>query len=468
MAQYDGTVRINTMLDAQGFNDGIKNLTIKVSSLTDTVKGLAATWLALIMGQTAFNSIFSVFSQYNLMWSSMGQEVMSLNWAFQTLQGAWANLLATAIQPMIPYLIEVINWLTGLLQYITLIVAALFGMSQTVGNITKKTDMLASFDKINKIGQMGPAASPPPMTVPQDLLDKVNALKKALTDILNPILLPFIKAWQIWGDWIKSHPALVMTLVIALAAVALALWLVLTPAGLLTLLIIGLIALAVLLTLHWNDLGTTLNQFGTILLYTFTHPLDAIHDQFMALLLVVGVVIAGIILLIAGVPLAIIAGVIAVIAVLGILVTHFSQIRDFFTGLGHDIANIFAKIVNGIVDAINFIVNGINGVGDLLPGYKSISPVAHMAIPYLASGGVIQPNAPFLAMLGDQSSGKNIEAPESLLRQIVREEMGNQSVNINFTGSLAQLARILKPSIDKENVRTGNNMVKRTGQVPIV
>ena len=91
-----------------------------------------------------------------------------------------------------------------------------------------------------------------------------------------------------------------------------------------------------------------------------------------------------------------------------------------------------------------------------------------MAIPYLASGGVIQPNAPFLAMLGDQSSGKNIEAPESLLRQIVREEMGNQSVNINFTGSLAQLARILKPSIDKENVRTGNNMVKRTGQVPIV
>ena len=43
-------------------------------------------------------------------------------------------------------------------------------------------------------------------------------------------------------------------------------------------------------------------------------------------------------------------------------------------------------------------------------------------IPMLARGAVIPPNAPFLAMLGDQNTGRNIEAPESLLRQIVREE----------------------------------------------
>lgn len=31
----------------------------------------------------------------------------------------------------------------------------------------------------------------------------------------------------------------------------------------------------------------------------------------------------------------------------------------------------------------------------------------------------------FMAVLGDQKSGNNIEAPESLIRRIVREESGN-------------------------------------------
>ena len=46
-------------------------------------------------------------------------------------------------------------------------------------------------------------------------------------------------------------------------------------------------------------------------------------------------------------------------------------------------------------------------------------------IPYLASGAVIPPNAPFAAVLGDQSNGRNLEAPEGLIRQIFQEEFGN-------------------------------------------
>lgn len=45
-----------------------------------------------------------------------------------------------------------------------------------------------------------------------------------------------------------------------------------------------------------------------------------------------------------------------------------------------------------------------------------------IAIPKLAQGAVIPAGAPFLAMLGDQTAGRNLEAPESLIRQIVREE----------------------------------------------
>lgn len=50
-------------------------------------------------------------------------------------------------------------------------------------------------------------------------------------------------------------------------------------------------------------------------------------------------------------------------------------------------------------------------------------------IPALAQGAVIPPNREFMAVLGDQTSGNNIEAPESLLRQIVREETQTSASN---------------------------------------
>ncbi|MEO9300082.1 hypothetical protein, partial [Devosia alba] len=62
-------------------------------------------------------------------------------------------------------------------------------------------------------------------------------------------------------------------------------------------------------------------------------------------------------------------------------------------------------------------------------------------IPYLASGAVIPPRSEFLAVLGDQKKGNNLEAPESLLRQIVREESGKgqgdgntYNVTVNASG----------------------------------
>lgn len=37
---------------------------------------------------------------------------------------------------------------------------------------------------------------------------------------------------------------------------------------------------------------------------------------------------------------------------------------------------------------------------------------------------MIPPNREFMAVLGDQGHGNNLEAPESLIRKIVREESG--------------------------------------------
>ena len=95
---------------------------------------------------------------------------------------------------------------------------------------------------------------------------------------------------------------------------------------------------------------------------------------------------------------------------------------------------------------------GLN-IGYLTPSY----------IPYLATGAVIPPNAPFMAMLGDQKNGRNLEMPEALLRKIVREESGGgQSGGMRFTAQLNR--RVLFDEFIEEakirQMQTGKNLLE--------
>ena len=66
-----------------------------------------------------------------------------------------------------------------------------------------------------------------------------------------------------------------------------------------------------------------------------------------------------------------------------------------------------------------------------------ISHISIPKIPYLASGAVIPPNREFLAVLGDQKSGNNLEMPENLLRRIIREESGRSGgASYQFIGQI--------------------------------
>ena len=88
-----------------------------------------------------------------------------------------------------------------------------------------------------------------------------------------------------------------------------------------------------------------------------------------------------------------------------------------------------------------------------------------MQIPHLATGAVIPPNAAFAAILGDQRSGTNIEAPADLIRSIVAEEIGKiqADISIGFSGDLASLVRELRPFIVNENVRIGGSLISSSG-----
>ena len=80
-------------------------------------------------------------------------------------------------------------------------------------------------------------------------------------------------------------------------------------------------------------------------------------------------------------------------------------------------------------------------------------------IPALASGAVIPPNRKFLAVLGDQKSGTNVEAPLSTIKQAVMEAMAQGSrepINVNLVVDGKTLARVVVPNI--------NNMTRAAGK----
>jgi hypothetical protein len=103
---------------------------------------------------------------------------------------------------------------------------------------------------------------------------------------------------------------------------------------------------------------------------------------------------------------------------------------EWWTNLFTCITNAFTGIINGIIETWNNFWGGISDalgsiVGATGGSYEGGGTVSNVRPPGLARGAVIPPNRQFMAVLGDQTSGNNIETPESLMRQVVREEAGN-------------------------------------------
>lgn len=99
------------------------------------------------------------------------------------------------------------------------------------------------------------------------------------------------------------------------------------------------------------------------------------------------------------------------------------------------------------------------------PENITLFPKSKNNVPALADGAVLPPNKPFLAMVGDQRNGTNIEAPMSTIKQGVREVIaerggGGSVTRVEFTGSLAQLGRVLRPVVTTEAERAGGSMRK--------
>ena len=157
-------------------------------------------------------------------------------------------------------------------------------------------------------------------------------------------------------------------------------------------------------------------------------------------------------------------------------------IKNIFGGAWNGMLAIIKSPINGIIGLMNGLLRAAqimqNGVANALNKMKisvpswvtSLTGVSSIGfhiskwsaphIPYLAQGAVIPPNKEFMAVLGDQKSGNNIEAPESLIRKIVREETGNSSRKIEVPVYLN------RRQIAKAVLEEGKNMRTQTGRNP--
>lgn len=157
-------------------------------------------------------------------------------------------------------------------------------------------------------------------------------------------------------------------------------------------------------------------------------------------------------------------------------------IMDRFTEARDGVKDIFEKLADYVKTPINAAISLVNnGIGTMnnalgglekaftfgpweVPtpfGSKKIGFEAEFpkikTIPYLAKGAVIPPKSEFLAVLGDQKNGRNLEAPEDLIRQIVREESGSgQNGNYRFTAQINRRT-IFDEIIDEAKFRQNVN-----------
>lgn len=152
--------------------------------------------------------------------------------------------------------------------------------------------------------------------------------------------------------------------------------------------------------------------------------------------------------------------------------------RKWWANLGKKCINGLISIVesgiNGMIegfeDMINWIVKQLNKLSFDLPDSLGGATIGfdldkvkfgRVEIPRLAQGAVIPANREFLAVLGDQKSGRNLEAPEELIRKIVREESGS-------SGTITFIAQLDGKTIFKKVVEQAKIARRMTGENPML
>ena len=131
-------------------------------------------------------------------------------------------------------------------------------------------------------------------------------------------------------------------------------------------------------------------------------------------------------------------------------------------------------MIRGIVDGINAVIGLLNKLNfkipDWVPGLGgetfgfNIATMTAPKSPCLLPAQLIPANAPFAAILGDQKHGTNIEAPERLLRDLIREELGRNQQGTQTLHNVIKLdGQVLYEAVKKIDKRVGTSRSQGSG-----
>lgn len=149
----------------------------------------------------------------------------------------------------------------------------------------------------------------------------------------------------------------------------------------------------------------------------------------------------------------------------------WNGVLDILKGIWNLIVGTVEGAINFIIDGINLLISALNKIQFNMPewvpliGGKSfginITPVSRVQLPRLASGAVIPPNREFMAVLGDQKSGTNIETPLSTMVQAFKQAMnetggtGARQITIVLQLDRRELGRAIYQLNNEESQRVG-------------
>ena len=116
----------------------------------------------------------------------------------------------------------------------------------------------------------------------------------------------------------------------------------------------------------------------------------------------------------------------------------FESVWDTMVGVAKQGVNGIIDLVNAMLRALtggmNAVIDRLNGIGVEIPSWVpdyggqrfgvNLPRVPEYQIPRLAKGAVLPANRPFLAVVGDQRRGTNVEAPLETIRQAVADVLG--------------------------------------------
>lgn len=141
-------------------------------------------------------------------------------------------------------------------------------------------------------------------------------------------------------------------------------------------------------------------------------------------------------------------------------------IQNIVIGVVNAIIIAFESFVNTVIDGINWLIKKANSIAGAVGIKKTIPEIQKLdlgTIPYLAQGAVIPPNREFMAVLGDQKSGTNIETPLATMIEAFRTAMRD----MNMSGGQNEAYLVIDDEVmgkvvynlyNKENRRVGVKM----------